>query len=92
FASPWVGAIALPLNSRLSQSEMQYILQDAGTRVLITDEEFSEQATTLLTPMTGVSKLLCFSDMEIPSLSEEAPLDGAPPPEPAAPSDTAVLF
>lgn len=92
FAIPWVGAIALPLNSRLSQPEMQYILQDAGTRVLITDEEFSEQATALLTPMTGVSKLLFFSDIEMPPLSEEASLDGAPLPEPTAPTDTAVLF
>lgn len=92
FAIPWVGAITLPLNNRLSQSEMQYVLQDAGTQLLITDEEFSEQATALLTPITGVSKLLSFSDIEIPPASTEAPWDGAPLPEPVMTTDTAVLF
>ena len=33
FAIPWVGAITLPLNSRLSQSEMEYILQDADANL-----------------------------------------------------------
>lgn len=38
FSLPGIGAITVPLNSRLSPKEMQYILTDSDAKVLIIDE------------------------------------------------------
>ena len=50
FAIPWVGGITLPLNSRLSQSEMEYILVDADAKVILTDLSSVSKRQTYSTP------------------------------------------
>lgn len=40
FAASYLGAVFLPVNYRLGPGEAQYILRDAGARLLLVDEEF----------------------------------------------------
>ena len=40
FAASHIGAIFLPINYRLASDEIAYIVENAGARVLIADEEF----------------------------------------------------
>src|SRR3954454_24198681 len=44
FAVSHIGAIFLPINYRLASDEIAYIVENAGARVLIADEEFSANA------------------------------------------------
>lgn len=48
FACWKLGAIMLPLNWRLAEPELLYILNDAGPKGLLYDEEFAERAPPLL--------------------------------------------
>ena len=43
FAASHIGAIFLPINFRLASDEIAYIVENAGARVLIADEEFGQQ-------------------------------------------------
>ncbi len=47
FAVSHRGAVLLPMNYRLSTSEIAYILADAGAKLLIADAEFADQALPL---------------------------------------------
>ncbi|MFK7913341.1 MAG: long-chain fatty acid--CoA ligase [Pseudomonadales bacterium] len=47
FACGKIGAIAVPLNWRLTESELAYILGDCAPTVLIYDEQFAAMAQTL---------------------------------------------
>ena len=44
FAASHIGAIFLPINFRLASDEIAYIVENAGARVLIADEEFASNA------------------------------------------------
>ncbi len=44
FAASHIGAVLLPVNFRLAAPEIAHILDDAGARILILDEAFSETA------------------------------------------------
>jgi len=37
YAIPWIGAVMVPVNTRLAMPEIQYILDDSGSRVLFFD-------------------------------------------------------
>ncbi|MDQ1650382.1 MAG: hypothetical protein QOG60_2439 [Frankiaceae bacterium] len=41
---PWAGAVLVPLNSRLSGEELEYILGHAGASVLVADAAFADVA------------------------------------------------
>ena len=41
FAASYLGAVFLPVNYRLAASEAEYILRDAGAKLLFVDHEFS---------------------------------------------------
>ena len=47
FALAKIGAVTVPLNTRLVAAELAYILQDSGSRLLIYGEDFSETVTDL---------------------------------------------
>jgi long-chain acyl-CoA synthetase len=47
FAIPWAGCCAVPLNTRWALLENDYALRDSGTRVLLFDDAFAEQARQL---------------------------------------------
>ncbi|QDJ52342.1 class I adenylate-forming enzyme family protein [Bordetella hinzii] len=40
----WVGAVLVPINTRLSQAEIAFILRHAGVRMLVADEHFDAVA------------------------------------------------
>ncbi len=44
FAASHIGAVFLPINFRLASDEIAYIVENAGARVLIADEEFGTNA------------------------------------------------
>ena len=44
FAASHIGAVFLPINFRLASDEIAYIVENAGARVLIADEEFASNA------------------------------------------------
>ena len=44
FAASHIGAIFLPINFRLASDEIAYIVENAGARVLIADEELGANA------------------------------------------------
>ena len=46
FALAKLGAVTVPLNTRLVADELEYILQDSGSRILIYGEEFSDRRVT----------------------------------------------
>jgi len=45
FAASHIGAIFLPINYRLASEEIAYIVENAGARILIADEEFGANAS-----------------------------------------------
>ncbi len=45
FAANYLGAIAMPINWRLAASEVRYILEHSGARVLVCDELLSDLAS-----------------------------------------------
>ncbi|MBS0421061.1 MAG: long-chain-fatty-acid--CoA ligase [Proteobacteria bacterium] len=56
FAVPCVGAIIVPVNTRLAPAEMQYIIEDSGAKLLIVDEINSRAGTALGSLVTRVIK------------------------------------
>ncbi|MEH6582951.1 MAG: long-chain fatty acid--CoA ligase [Halioglobus sp.] len=48
FAIPWAGYCMVPLNTRWALPENQYAITDSGSRVLLFDDAFADQAKTLL--------------------------------------------
>lgn len=63
FAIAKLGCIAVVLNIRLTPSELEYQLNDSGTRVLIAETTFAEHAAQFL-KTTGVKELLLFDSNE----------------------------
>jgi len=42
---PWAGAVLVPLNTRLSAGELEYVLRHSGAAVLVADAAFAATAT-----------------------------------------------
>jgi len=47
YAVPGIGAMIVPLNTRLAPAEMQYILEDSSARLLLVDEPNAPRAAAL---------------------------------------------
>lgn len=47
YAIPWLGAVMVPVNTRLATPEIQYILEDSGARVLFVDDAMQSHADAL---------------------------------------------
>jgi fatty-acyl-CoA synthase len=56
-AIPLRAATIVPLNTRLSSSEMKYIIADAGATLLIATDEFADTALTVVSD-TGIPALI----------------------------------
>lgn len=39
YAAPWAGAVIVPINWRLTPSELGYLMEDAGIEILLADED-----------------------------------------------------
>ena len=47
YAIPWLGAVMVPVNTRLATPEIRYILEDSGARVLFIDGAMQAHAAAL---------------------------------------------
>jgi long-chain acyl-CoA synthetase len=47
YGVPWAGGVIVPLNSRLSDPELRYILNDSGAKVLILGSEYAARRQAL---------------------------------------------
>ena len=72
FACSRLGAIYLPLNSRLTVAEHQWILDDASPTVLVAETDFIEHANAALIP----SELNVCTSADLYSTSPSAPRTG----------------
>ncbi len=58
FGAAQIGAILNPLNYRLSAGELDFILNDAGARVLIAEERFRETVEALKSAKKGIEHVI----------------------------------
>ena len=81
FAVLSLGAVVVPLNTRLTGPEVERILQDADARLLISDPEF-EAAFPIHIPIRDVDALLETTESDPPGLA----------PHPVSPNTLAALI
>lgn len=67
FGIPWAGYCVVPLNTRWALPENQYALQDSGSRVLLFDHNFVDQAEQLLDKVDGLDVAIYMGDGDSPS-------------------------
>lgn len=67
FASPWSGAIFVPLNSRLALPEIEGIVVDAGVEILIADARHADKAAEIKARLPQLRHLVFASDDAAPS-------------------------
>jgi acyl-CoA synthetase (AMP-forming)/AMP-acid ligase II len=70
FAIPWAGLCMVPLNTRWALLENDYALRDSGTRVLLFDDAFSEQAQQLLADIDSLAVAIYIGDAECPDWAQ----------------------
>ena len=70
FAIPWAGYCMVPLNIRWALPENNYALSDSGSRVLLFDDAFMEQAGKLLFEVDELSLAIYMGDGECPEWAE----------------------
>lgn len=58
YAVPWVGGVMTPLNTRLTDAELGYILNDAEVEILIVGREYAARVPALLERAPGVRRVL----------------------------------
>ncbi|MGI9284824.1 MAG: class I adenylate-forming enzyme family protein, partial [Pseudomonadales bacterium] len=83
FACARIGAILVPLNFRLAENELAYLLQDAGARVLFTDDAFAPMCANVSLLPHGC-KLVALEATDLPAdciclheLMDAAPQQGS---------------
>lgn len=59
-----VGAVCVPLNTRLALNEALYILSDSSSRLLITENEFTEKVSGILEKGAPVQQTIVVEDVE----------------------------
>ncbi len=99
FAAARLGAIALPVNTRLSPREIQFLLDDARPTALVHEEHFrelAEHACTLAREAPRVRLEVTDESRPAPGCTDyEAALAGHPPlaeVAPASPEDPMILM
>ncbi len=77
FGVPRMGAIAVPLNYKMSKDELTYILNDCTPKVLIYGEEFTDYIDHFKENCKSVNHFISPDDFEIiiNEYSKEGPLD-----------------
>ena len=66
FAIPWAGLCVVPLNTRWALLENDYALRDSGTRILLFDDAFTEQAQQLLSDIETLTVGIYMGDGDCP--------------------------
>lgn len=83
YACAKIGAIAVPLNFRLTPPEMQYILQDSDSCALLFSEKFTEAVGQIKQELPGLRHYICCGE-QVPDFAEsyEQMVSSASPEEP----------
>jgi acyl-CoA synthetase (AMP-forming)/AMP-acid ligase II len=96
FAVPWLAAIIVPVNFRLSLGEMVECIEDAEPKVLVVDEHHVEKARAIhkICPWLEVLIYAGSGDVSAGMVSYESMLQQAAVPEaiPGGNDDTLILF
>jgi long-chain acyl-CoA synthetase len=66
YAIPWIGAVMVPLNTRLATPEIEYILTDSGAVALFVDAAMAHHLTALDGRMPSVREVLWLDDNASP--------------------------
>ncbi|CAN5672812.1 long-chain fatty acid--CoA ligase [soil metagenome] len=66
YALPWIGAVMVPLNTRLAAPEIEYILQDSGAVALLIDGAMAHHLTALDGKIPGVREVIWLDDIASP--------------------------
>ncbi|HSI00847.1 MAG TPA: long-chain fatty acid--CoA ligase [Reyranella sp.] len=66
YALPWIGAVMVPINTRLAAPEIAYILEDSGAVGLFIDAAMAHHLTTLDGRMPGVREVIWLDDIASP--------------------------
>ena len=66
FSIPWAGYCVVPLNTRWALAENSYAVDDSGSRVLLFDDAFAEQAAELLQGCSELREAIYMGDGECP--------------------------
>jgi fatty-acyl-CoA synthase len=82
FAAGKIGAIMVPLNFRLTPSELEYILNDSGATVLIYTSDFAFQAGQVKELPTGVKSFIAVGPGNEGDADYEEWISGYPDTEP----------
>jgi acyl-CoA synthetase (AMP-forming)/AMP-acid ligase II len=80
-AVPWAGAVVVPLNTRWSEAELAYALNDSGASVLFVDDAFLKHAGPLRDQVDSLRSIVYLGDAAIPAglASYEALIEGHSP-------------
>ena len=70
FAIPWAGYCVVPLNTRWALPENKYAVDDSGTRVLLFDDAFAEQAGQLLSELDRLSVAIYMGEGDCPAWAQ----------------------
>ena len=62
YAIPWLGAVMVPVNTRLATPEVRYILEDSGARVLFIDGAMQAHAAALTGQIPTVKEVFYLDD------------------------------
>ncbi len=73
YAIPQIGAISVPINTRLSPREIAFILQDSESKVLIADSVFKNQLDPIRKEIQGIKKILWTGEDNGDSFSPDPP-------------------
>jgi acyl-CoA synthetase (AMP-forming)/AMP-acid ligase II len=70
FGISWAGFCVVPLNTRWAVAENKYALGDSGTRVLLFDDNFTDQAKQLLTELDTLTVAIYAGDGACPDWAQ----------------------
>ncbi len=81
YATPWAGALVVPLNTRLAAPELVAILNDAGALALVVDENFAAMLPALMPGLTTVRTVFVLGSAAPPpgATSLNAAIEAADP-------------
>ena len=83
FALPWVGAVIVPVNTRLSAGEVQFMMRDSGASAMFIDETHLPMLDQMAEFRDGLTALISLSDEALPGCTgyEELIAANAPAPD-----------
>lgn len=62
FGVPWIGAVLVPINIRLSAKEIEYIIRHSGAKALFVDSEYMATIEKILPNLSGVGTIVTIPD------------------------------